>query len=59
MAAFATDEDTPLTTGSVLANDGDVDGDPITLTQVVSAALLGLTSAAGWYYAMHNQRLVR
>jgi hypothetical protein len=24
-----------------------------------SAALLGLTSAAGWYYAMHNQRLVR
>ena len=24
-----------------------------------AAALLGLTSAAGWYYAMHNQRLVR
>jgi uncharacterized membrane protein len=24
-----------------------------------AAALLGISSAAGWYYAMHNQRLVR
>ena len=25
----------------------------------LTASLLGITSAAGWYYAMHNQRLVR
>ena len=24
-----------------------------------AAALMGITSAAGWYYAMHNQRLIR
>ena len=24
-----------------------------------AAALLGITSAAGWYYAMHHQRLIR
>jgi VCBS repeat-containing protein len=45
--AFITDEDTPFTTGSVLANDSDANDDPLTVDSYDGSGLLGLLAYNG------------
>jgi len=45
--AFTTDEDTAFTTGNVLANDSDVDGDTLTVTSIDTTGTLGTVTDNG------------
>ena len=44
---FTTDEDTPFTTGNVLDNDSDPDGDPLSVSGYDDSALLGTLTDNG------------
>ncbi len=46
-AGFTTDEDTAFTTTSVLTNDTDLDGDPLTVQSYDTSGMLGLVSPGG------------
>jgi uncharacterized protein YhjY with autotransporter beta-barrel domain len=46
-AGFSTDEDTSFTTASVLANDTDPDGDPLTVTALSLVGTKGSVTASG------------
>ena len=46
-AGFTTDEDTPFTSGNVLLNDLDANGDPLGIVQVDASSLLGRLTDRG------------
>ncbi|ELS05398.1 VCBS repeat-containing protein, partial [Xenococcus sp. PCC 7305] len=45
--SFNTDEDTPFTTGSALANDTDPEGDSLTITAIDTTGTLGIVTNNG------------
>ena len=55
---YATNEDTPLTVGApgVLANDTDVDGDPLSAALVTGPAHGTLSAATRWRLHLHAGR---